>query len=217
MLFYSISRQLAQPHWKQGKTCYPHLTKGEAETEHKNDCPVLLEKICSVGAGMAFDSLLFSTLVWLLCVSARILSYNDEISQLCLKWLEFLLALLSFCSILCSWLYQPQFYFLLIIMKWWKEAVAPQPERFMVEGDTQAFSTKSVCVGTDVGIHQISTPQRSSSNSFYFPTNQSFLTVVQGFPIVAILNKAAVPDLCNERRAHWCPQLLARLWEIAGK
>lgn len=85
MLFYSISRQLSQPHCEQGKTCYPRLTKGEAETEHKNDCPVLLEKICSVGAGIAFDSLLVSTLVWLLCATARILSCNDEISQLCLK------------------------------------------------------------------------------------------------------------------------------------
>lgn len=151
---------------------------------------MLLEKICSVGAGIAFDSLLFSTLVCLLCVTARVLSYNDEISQLCLKWLEFLLALLSFCSILCSWLYLPQFYFLLIIVKWWKEAIAPQPERFTVEGDTQAFSTKSVCVGTDVGIHQISPPQHSSKAiPFIFPQTNHFWQSCRDFPLLPSLIK----------------------------
>lgn len=69
MLFYSISRQLSQPHCEQGKTCYPHLTKGEAETEHKNHCPVLPKKICSVGAGIAFDSLIFHVGLAPLCDS----------------------------------------------------------------------------------------------------------------------------------------------------
>lgn len=77
MIFYSISRQLLQPHSEKGKTCYPHLTKEEAEAEHKNYCPVLLKKNCPVGVGIALDSLLFFVLLRLLCATARILSHND--------------------------------------------------------------------------------------------------------------------------------------------
>lgn len=205
MIFYSISRQLLQPHSEKGKTCYPHLTKGETETEHKNDCPVLPKKNCPVGVGIALDSLLFSVLVRLLCVTAGMLSYNDEIFQLRLEWLEFLLTPLSSCSILCSCPYLPRFYFLLIVMKFWKEA-SSSGRSIQVAArwkmTLRLSGIKSVCVGTDVWMHQTLLPQHSSSNSFYFPTNQSFLTIVQGFPIVAILNKAVILDLCNERRGH---------------
>lgn len=65
---------------------------------------------------IALDSLLLSVLVRLLCATARIHSYNDEI--FCL---EFLLTFLSSCSILCSCLYLPWVYFLLIVTTFGKE------------------------------------------------------------------------------------------------